>query len=270
MQRDDQVLGQPCDNISAKNKNYNELTAIYWAWKNIKRLYPGLEYIGLCHYRRFFDFANSFPLADATIVKPISEVVNYKLDKKSLERILSKYDIVMAEPLFFRTNLQEQYCVHHISDDFRTLCKVVDDLYSEDSYCFYKTMYMNNAFSGYNMTVMKWDLFEQYCTWLFGILEECERRISRYNNNQARVFGFMAERLFNVWKAKQKERGTKIKYVPIILFKGESAPHIRLPLIRRVISRIRMRLVMFLLCPLRKSTVKQRFNDYLKRLCSTK
>ena len=53
MQRDDQVLGQPCDNISAKNKSYCELTALYWAWKNIKKVYPNLEYIGLCHYRRF-------------------------------------------------------------------------------------------------------------------------------------------------------------------------------------------------------------------------
>ena len=56
IQRDDQILKRPCTNISSKNKSYCELTAIYWAWKNIKTLYPDLEYIGLCHYRRFFDF----------------------------------------------------------------------------------------------------------------------------------------------------------------------------------------------------------------------
>ena len=37
------------DNISAKNPNYCELTALYWAWKNLD-----CEYIGLCHYRRYF------------------------------------------------------------------------------------------------------------------------------------------------------------------------------------------------------------------------
>ena len=40
------------DNISEKNLSYCELTGMYWAWKNLK----GVDFIGLCHYRRYFDF----------------------------------------------------------------------------------------------------------------------------------------------------------------------------------------------------------------------
>lgn len=39
------------DNISEENPYYCELTAIYWGWKNLN-----CEYIGLQHYRRYFNF----------------------------------------------------------------------------------------------------------------------------------------------------------------------------------------------------------------------
>lgn len=40
------------DNISFKNKNYCELTGVYWLWKNSSDL--DSDPIGIVHYRRYF------------------------------------------------------------------------------------------------------------------------------------------------------------------------------------------------------------------------
>ena len=53
----------------------------------------------------------------------------------------------------------------------------------------------------FNMFIMKKDKFDAYCAWLFDILFELENRldISTYNKNDSRVFGFVSERLLDVW-----------------------------------------------------------------------
>ena len=37
--------------ISKKNEYYNELSILYSVWKEYSK---GLDYVGLCHYRRYF------------------------------------------------------------------------------------------------------------------------------------------------------------------------------------------------------------------------
>ena len=50
----DNMIGDDTgDNISHLNRFFNEMTAIYWAWKNYDKL-GNPDYIGLMHYRRVF------------------------------------------------------------------------------------------------------------------------------------------------------------------------------------------------------------------------
>ena len=47
------------ENISEKNDKYCELTAQFWAWKNIH----DADYYGFWHYRRFMSFRNeNYPM----------------------------------------------------------------------------------------------------------------------------------------------------------------------------------------------------------------
>ena len=53
----------------------------------------------------------------------------------------------------------------------------------------------------FNMFVMRRDKLDAWCAWLFPVLFEVERRldITDYDPYNARVFGFLAERLPDVW-----------------------------------------------------------------------
>ena len=67
----------------------------------------------------------------------------------------------------------------------------------------------------YNMFAMKKSLFDEYCAWLFDILFTLENRIdiSDYDIYNARIFGFLSERLFNIWIEKKQ---LKIKEVNVV------------------------------------------------------
>lgn len=219
MARDDLLNGLPCDNISERDKSYSEITAVYWAWKNIKKLYPNLEYIGVNHYRRYFSFKKNVPFSPYTH-EPIDAVCQYKYDLKQLERILSAHDAVIPKPLVFVYSVATQYCVYHHRPDLQCLRRVVHNKYPEYDREMYNMLDKGNKLYPCNLCVMRWEDFDAYCTWLFDILFEADRQIivdGNYNSWHGRVFGFMAERLFTVWV---EHSGLKVKQLPYVWFTG--------------------------------------------------
>ena len=216
MQRDDQVNGEPCDNISAKNKSYCELTAMYWAWKNIKKIYPDLEYIGLNHYRRYFDFEHVISFKDLHVRRE-TEIPLYVLDKKRMQAILKKNKAIIGRKKIYPYPLYLDYANCHISDDLRVLEQIIQEKASLYLPMFKNLLWRTNALAPCNMTVMEWKDFDLYCTWLFKILASAEERINieNYSDVQRRIFGYMAERLFNVWLL---ANNIKTKEVPIAQF----------------------------------------------------
>ena len=187
-------------NISNKNDTYCELTGIYWAWRNLK----DVDIIGLCHYRRYFDFYNqcqailpytSFNETDFNNVE-LTIPIDY------LNKTINQGTIIVTRPINYKMTLHQDYCLHHISEDFKVLDQVIKET-GESKYikAFYDVMYKSNNFFSCNMFIMSWSDFDSYCSWLFNILDKVESRINitNYNSYQRRIYGFIAERLFNVY-----------------------------------------------------------------------
>lgn len=197
------------DNISAKNANYCELTGLYWAHKNLK-----CDYIGLCHYRRYFAGKN----LHTNNAEKKKAVILHRAD---YEKLLQEYDVILpVKRNYYIETVRTQYEHAHNKRDLDEAEKIIKELYPEYSEAFTKVM-SRTKLHILNMFVMKKTLFDEYCNWLFSILFELEKRIniSSYNQYEARVFGFISERLFNVWLEKHQ---LKVKAIPVVFLEKQN------------------------------------------------
>lgn len=172
------------DNISGKNANYCELTGLYWAWKNLEA-----EYLGLAQYRRHFS------------IKRGSKDRHDILTKDQAERLLASCDVLLPIPrnYWIETNYSQYVHAHH-AVDLDTTRQILAERYSEYIPAYDRIMKKTTGHR-FNMFIMKRDKADAYCTWLFDVLFELESRldISEYSDNDKRVFGFVSERLLDVW-----------------------------------------------------------------------
>lgn len=192
------------ENISSKNANYCELTGLYWAWKNLN-----CEYLGLAHYRRHF-----------TILTGTSD----RRDVLSLDQVRSlvgDVDVLLPTPrnYWIETNYQQYVHAHH-AEDLDETKRIIEEKYP-DYIKAYDSCMKKTTGHRFNMFIMKKELADAYCTWLFDILFELEKRlnISGYSKNDQRVFGFVSERLLDVWL---ETNGIKYKNIPYIFLEKEN------------------------------------------------
>ena len=200
------------DNISIKNPHFCELTCHYWAWKNLKNV----DIVGLNHYRRYFDFTIKW--AQFSEDKHFIATEDFlKQDYKfpNLEELLSKYDIILPVARHWRVSNTQQYGEYHIAKDWDMLRQIIKERHPEYMPTFEKTMDHSNKSVGYNMFITHWNHFDAYSEWLFDILFEVERRVPPTDDPvQSRIYGYMSERLINVFCA---HHHLKIKNIPLIM-----------------------------------------------------
>lgn len=237
------------DNIARKNPNFCELTAQYWIWKNIRA-----DVVGLCHYRRIPSFSGCL---DATF-SDFSEATcaRFGWDLPTIQGLLSHYDILMppnwlcfppGEPGHVMTPYQFHAYEHRESDIAETL-RVIHDLTPEmDAYA-HRALCVDTSQCFGNICVMRKPLFDAYSAWLFKILFEVERRVDiPKNREQARLFGFLSERLIMVWLAYAQERLSArvwfAKMIPLGEFPEPTAPDIPTVPPREAVSNPRLSVI---------------------------
>ena len=174
------------ENISERNGNFCELTGLYWAAKNLDS-----DYIGIVHYRRYF----------ASRLHRFERKKRRVIGHEELNAILATTNVVLPKErhYFIETNYTQYIHAHH-EQDLRVTRAIIERKCPE--YLPAYDTYMSKTHGHhFNMFVMKKELLQHYCTWLFDILFELEKEldISSYSTNDKRVFGFVSERLLDAW-----------------------------------------------------------------------
>ena len=221
-------------NISSKNKNYCELTALYWAWKNVDA-----QYYGLMHYRRYFyipmlhntvllnlkkqtkkilnssfktEYKQGRPVLQVKSKTEAKQEIN-KLDQYLTDKDYSNYDVIIPFKILVDSSIKEQFILNHIASDWSTLEEIIRTKFPFIYSDFEVTMNSNELYP-YNMFIMKKEYFFQYMEFLFSVFTELEKSIDLEDRSdyQKRVFGFISERLLTVYFNYLKRSVSNLKY----------------------------------------------------------
>ena len=194
---------------------YSELYHVYEIWKNR----PLTDYVGICHYRRFLDF-----------------------NHHELNDIFQRYDIIVPKAYNFGINVYKQYCRNFDEKNIKIIGAIIKKYYPDylDVFC---DFFNQNRFHSNSIMITSKKIFNDYCTWLFDILSKftnhckfmtmddvkkyIEENASKYHcedgyhsvldknslgedkynewlTNYLRIYGFLSERLLNVYILKNK------------------------------------------------------------------
>ncbi|ASA55900.1 DUF4422 domain-containing protein [Vibrio gazogenes] len=222
----DEDLGFICDNtgenISRKNIFYAEMSAIYWMWKNVDA-----EYLGLFHYRRILDFKNN----------KNEDIYNYQINEKSnifddlgltdeeINKKLDEYNIITRkkQSLLEWSNftIKEHYAHEHLLEHLELATNYINGKYPEISNHWDDFLNQSESYFS-NMFVMKRDIFNEFCKFVFDILKHVEEmtnlydRRLQYGQKQARFLGYLAERLTGYFiYSKSLQNSSEVLELPV-------------------------------------------------------
>ena len=166
------------ENISAKNVNYCELTALYWLWQSVlNSASDHAEYSGLFHYRRILDITER----DLLCLKA------------------HDVDVVLPFPTLHEPDILEHHSRYISESDWEAMKRALEELAPEYAQVF-SQIFSQSYLYNYNLILAKEKVLADYCAWLFPILKRTEELSKpRGWERRDRYIGYLGENLLTLY-----------------------------------------------------------------------
>lgn len=149
------------------------------------------DYVGICHYRRFFDFMDNIP---------------------DLDSLFQTHDIILLSPEIYRPTTKSQYAGCHNIEDIDIAEQIIKNKFP-DYYDSFIKFFNQQKFFPCNMFIMRKEDFINYVEFIESFIKEWANVVGtnmrqRVIDNkkkygdveyQSRLLGFVLERLTNVY-----------------------------------------------------------------------
>lgn len=228
------------ENISDRNFSFCELSAQYWGWKNLG---PEVDYVGQCHYRRYFCFdgrnhlRNDHAQIEVPRLTPTSSVQLRLDDDELIAERVEECDMVVPvrwdvrhvpTPQGPKPSIRSHMVAYDLlnEEDFDTLVSLCERL--QPAYAPYVSAYLNgHTYQGYNCFIARRSLFDRLCSFEFDVLQAFDAQFNYEGLSAARqrIAGYLGEVLISAFTMKlEDEGGLRIAQWPLTFFQDTPTP----------------------------------------------
>jgi len=205
------------DNISEKQPSFGPYTVLYWAWKNIKFLYPNLKYIGFFHYRRYMALDTEQNIEKNNThfgrrIKFVNKIPDMKDCACTIREALDAWDILLIDEVKMPYSIKTGYEVCHNWKYWILFKTIVKEMAPDYIGLFEKDLEENNIGIESSLFITRWKIFDAFCKWMFPLLFELEKQIKAGGYDpEDRDVAFIGEWLMGLFIEKNN---LKSRYYP--------------------------------------------------------
>ena len=184
------------------NASYSELTALYWMWRNCDA-----NYKGLVHYRRLF--------ASPSLANRLQKDRFVRIASgKEIREALKKTGVVVPCRRNYYIETMRSHYAHTLDGSHLDVMRDILASKAPEYVPMFDKYMASTGGHMFNMLVMRADLFDAYCAWLFPLIDELTSQIdaSAYTPFEKRYPGRVSELLLDVWL---KTNGQDVVELPL-------------------------------------------------------